>query len=175
MRAFFAIALNMGLIDIPTREGYWSTSWESTIPFFMKVMARDRLLQIFWMLHVGDGPRKVDKVKPLCDTLLGNFQANYYPSQNVAVNEAMVGFRGRFGPKQYMPSKPTKYAIKAFTLASSEHRYMLNILLYTGADTLTCSDPAYSLLAHHHALDVPLPQQGTSLCYYSSIPLANVL
>ena len=34
MRTFFAIILNMGLIDILTLEGYWSTSWESTIPFF---------------------------------------------------------------------------------------------------------------------------------------------
>ena len=61
--AFLAVILNMGLIDIPTLEGYWSTSWESEIPFFRRVMPRDRFLQIFWMLHVGDGEGRVDKVK----------------------------------------------------------------------------------------------------------------
>ena len=99
MRAFFAIILTMGLLDIPTLEGYWSTSWESEIPFFRKVMDRDRFLQIFWMLHVGDGPRRVDKVKSLCNALIGNFRANYSPSQNVAVDETMVGFMGRFAAK----------------------------------------------------------------------------
>ena len=90
---------------------------------------------------MGDGERRVDKVKPFCDALITNFQANYQPSQNLAVDETMVGFRGRFGPKQYMPNKPNKYGVKAFTLASSEHGYMLNILLYTGADTLAHADP----------------------------------
>ena len=146
MRAFFAIILNMRLIEAPTLEGYWTTAWESEIPFFRKVMSRDRFLQIFWMLHVGDGPRRADKVQALMDTLLGNFQSAYYPSQNVAVDETMVGFRGRFVARQYMPNKPTKYGIKAFTLASSEHGYMLNIQLYTGADTLTPATP------HSHSL-----------------------
>ena len=114
-RAFLAIILNMGLIDIPTLEGYWTTAWESEIPFFWRAMSRDRFLQIFWMLHVGGGQQRIDKIKPLCESLIANFQAHYYPSQNVAVDETMVGFRGRFGPKQYMPNKPTKYGIKTFT------------------------------------------------------------
>ena len=106
-------------------------------------MSRDRFLHIFWMLHVGDGQQRFDKIKLLCEALLANFQGHYYPSQSVAVDETMVGFRG---PKQYMSSKPTKYGIKAFTLANSDHSYMLNILLYTGDDTLSPADPQYSQL-----------------------------
>ena len=45
------------------------------------------------MLHVGDGPRRVEKVRPLMDALVGNFQSFYSPSQNLAVDETMVGFR----------------------------------------------------------------------------------
>ena len=33
LREFLAIVLNMGLIDVPTLEGYWTTSWEAEIPF----------------------------------------------------------------------------------------------------------------------------------------------
>ena len=52
------------------------------------------------MLHVGDGPRRVDKVQVLLDALIGNFQRAYHPGENLAVDETMVGFRGRFGAKQ---------------------------------------------------------------------------
>ena len=182
MRAFFAIIINMGLIEVPTLEGYWTTAWESEIPFFRKVMSRDRFLQIFWMLHVGDGPRRADKVQALMDTLLGNFQSAYYPSQNVAVDETMVGFRGRFVARQYMPNKPTKYGIKAFTLASSEHGYMLNIQLYTGADTLANANPSYSSLPQPARvvlhLMTPYLNRGHHVYtdrYYSSVPLAQKL
>ena len=182
MRAFFAVILNMGLIDVPTLEGYWSTSWESEIPFFRRVMPHDRFLQIFWMLHVGDGPRRADKVQTLLDALLGNFQACYCPSENLAVDETMVSFRGRFGPKQYMPGKPTKYGVKAFTLASSEHGYLLNTLLYTGAETLQHSDPAYSTLPQPARVVMhlmrPYLKRGHHVYtdrYYSSVPLAQAL
>ena len=181
-RAFLAVILNMGLIEVPTLEGYWSTSWESEIPFFRRVMSRDRFLQIFWMLHVGDGERRIDKVKPICDALIQNFQHNYHPAQNVAVDETMVGFRGRFGAKQYMPNKPTKYGIKAFTLASSDTGYMLNVLLYTGADTLTGSQSEHASLPQPARVVMHLMQpylnKGHHVYtdrYYSSIPLAQAL
>ena len=35
----------------------------------------------------------------LMDALVGNFQSFYSPTQNMAVDETMVGFRGRFGAK----------------------------------------------------------------------------
>ena len=181
MRVFFAIVLNMGLIDVPTLEGYWSTSWECEIPFFHRVMPRDRFLQIFWMLHVGDGPRRADKVQTLMDALLSNFQACYCPSESLAVDETMVGFRGCFGPKQYMPGKPTKYGFKAFTL-NREHGYMLNTLLYTGAETLHHPDPAYSTLPQPARVVMHLMRsclnRGHHVYtdrYYSSVPLAQAL
>lgn len=41
-----------------------------------------------------------------------------------------------WGQKKYMPKKPTKWGIKAFSLACSTG-YLLNTLVYTGADTLS--------------------------------------
>ena len=52
------------------------------------------------------------------------------------MDETIVGFSGRFSAKQYMPKKPEKWGIKAFTMADSTNGYMLNILVYTGAETL---------------------------------------
>ena len=179
MWAFLGIILNMGLIELPTLEGYWSTAWESEIPFFRRVMPRDRFLQVLWMLH---GPRRADKVQVLLDALIGNFQSAYYPGENLAVDETMVGFRGRFGPKQYMPAKPTKYGIKAFTLASSSDGYVLNVLLYTGSETLSNADPAYCSLPQPARVVMelmrPYLNRGHHLYtdrYYTSVPLSQAL
>ena len=48
---FLAITLNMGIVKVPEIKDYWKTSWESHIPFFSRVMPRDRFGLIFWMLH----------------------------------------------------------------------------------------------------------------------------
>ena len=64
-----------------------------------------------------------------------------------------------------MPNKPTKYGIKAFTLASSNHGYLLNVLLYTGVDTLADTDQAYSASAACSccdALAASISRQGAS-------------
>ena len=122
MWGFLALLLNMGIIQLPDIENYWKTSWVCQIPFFSTVLPRDRFQEIFWMMHIGTAgstPRKIDKIKPLLDILLPRF---YKPSKNLSIDEMMVGFRGRFGSKQYMPQKPTKWGIKAFTLADAAKR-----------------------------------------------------
>ena len=43
-----------------------------------------------------------------------------------------------------MDQKPTKWGIKAFTLADGTNGYLLNALIYTGAQTLENADPEYS-------------------------------
>ena len=146
---FIALILNMGIIHLPDIESYWKTSWVCQVPFFRDILPRDRFQEIFWMLHAGTPgvtARKVDKIKPLLDILLPRFQELYRPSQNLAIDETMVGFRGRFGSLQYMPQKPTKWGIKAFTLADAANGYLLNSLIYTGAQTLEHVDPAYRSL-----------------------------
>ena len=141
---------------------------------------------VFWMLHVSHSisspPRRIDKVLTFMEPLVSNFQSSYKPSREIAADETMVGFRGRFGPLQYMPNKPTKYGIKAFTLADAAHGYMLDILMYTGSDTLSTACPAYSTLPQParvvlHLADKYL-DKGHSIFtdrYYTSIPLANHL
>ena len=91
----------------------------------------------------------------------------------------MVGFTGRFAPKQYMPSKPAQYGIKAFTLADSATRYVMNILVYTGADTLQGAKKAYfNLPQPARILMVPYLGKGHTVVtnrYYTSLPLALTL
>ena len=176
----------MGLINLPRIQDYWSTAWTSQVSFFSSIMTRERFQMIFWMLHVSHSisspPRRIDKVITFMEPLISNFQASYKPSREIAADETMVGFRGCFGPLQYMPNKPTKYGIKAFTLADAAHGYMLDILVYTGSDTLSTASLAHSSLPQParvvlHLADKYL-DKGHSIFtdrYYTSIPLANHL
>ena len=133
---------------------------------------------VFWMLHVSHSqsspPRRIDKLNAFMQSLVANFQCIYKPSRELAADETMVGFRGRFGPLQYMPNK-------AFTLADAAHGYMFDILVYAKSDTLSTASltytsppppppppppqPARVVLQHHIFTDR----------YYTSIPLANSL
>ena len=188
MKGFLAIVLNMGLLQQPEIEDYWSTAWSNNVPFFSSLMARNRFEAIFWQLHIGKEPldqpqRRIHKVKSFLDALVGRFQACYTAGREVAIDETMVGFRGRFGPRQYMPQKPTKWGIKAYTMADSSNGYMLNILLYMGRETLLDVQPpppqhlpipAKVVLS----LMTPYLDRGHHLyCdrYYSSIPLVQEL
>jgi hypothetical protein len=44
----------MGLMPLPDVKDYWSYEWITSITFFGDVMSRVHLLQIIWMMHVGN-------------------------------------------------------------------------------------------------------------------------
>ena len=117
--------------------------------------------------------------RTLLDGLISNFKANMKPSSNLSVDETMIGFRGRFGAKQYIPIKSTKCGVKAFTLADSLNGYILDVLLYTGADTRNprypdLPKPAQTVMA----LTKDYLNEGHTIFtdrYYTSIPLLQEL
>jgi len=81
-----------------------------------------------------------------------------------------------------MPKKPVKWGIKAFSLADSRNGYMLNTLVYTGAETLDCASPSYASLPQPARVVMYLMRKylykGYHLFtdrYYTSIPLAKAL
>ena len=185
MKAVMAIIINMGIMSIPDMEAYWKTSWECYIPFFHDIMGRNRFQEIFWNLHIpqpANSSRRINKVSVLLDHLRQKFQEAFYPGQEVAVDETMVGFRGRVLFIQYCPNKPTKYGLKIFVLADSNTGYVYNFVLYTGSETTTSLPATFS--------DLPVPAQYVMALmedmldrghivftdrYYSSILLADAL
>ena len=110
------------------------------MPFFTRVMSCDRFELLFWLLYIshceGNVVRRVYKIKLFLECLISKFQAHFYPGKELAIDKTMVGFRDRFATKQYMPENAAKCGIKCFTLADSSTAYVLNTLVYTGADTL---------------------------------------
>ena len=57
----------------------------------------------------------------------------YQLHREVAIDEAMVAFKGRSSIKQYMPMKPVKRGYKIWCLCDSHNGYLWNFEVYTGA------------------------------------------
>jgi len=55
---------------------------------------------------------------------MDKFTQAYIQCCELAVDEATIGFKGRFFLKQYLPVKPTKWGIKACGLANSANGYL---------------------------------------------------
>lgn len=105
-------------------------------------MKRDRFTLILKFLHLNDntlykkkgepGHDPLFKLRPFIEPLFSNFQHNYMLSREIAIDETMIGFKGRLSFIQYiMPKKPTKWGMKAYVLADSHTGYMYNWYLYT--------------------------------------------
>ena len=68
----------------------------------------------------------------MIDHLSTKFAKVYQPHCDIAVDEAMIKFKGRSSLKQYMPLKPTKRGIKVWVAADSTNGYFPRFEVYTG-------------------------------------------
>ncbi|KAK3747127.1 hypothetical protein QZH41_004407 [Actinostola sp. cb2023] len=142
IKAYFGIYLIMGINYLPRIAMYWSTD-----PFIgnrgiQEVMIKNRFEEITQYLHFADSdsePRRGEanfdrlfKIRPIMNCVLENVQKVYQPSQNISINEGMIGFKGRLAFRQYMPAKPTKYGIKVWMAADAKNGFVANFDVYLG-------------------------------------------
>ena len=172
--------LQMGLVQLSDIKDYWSTHATLNFPFFRSIFSRDRFLQIFWMLHVGDTPSTTrrSKIQPFLDLVIPLFQQCLTPRRPISIDEAMIAFRGRIFFRQYIRGKPEPWGIKAYVLSESESGNMYNLVIYYGRETELIST------RHNHTTNVvltlvnPLVGQGYDLYtdrFYTSPLLASEL
>ena len=76
-----------------------------------------------------------EKIKPFLNKLLVQFQAAYYPFEELSLDEMVIGWKGRFKHKTYNATKPQKYHVKTFGLCDSSTGYVYNLLVYFGQET----------------------------------------
>ena len=150
------------IIRIILYRSYWSNSWPYQNNNFRDIMSSHRFELLLKFLHLNDSKKqpargqpgydKLYKVRPLLDAVVKNFQANYTPSENLSIDESMIGFKGRLAFLQYMPKKPQKWGMKAWVLADAANGYVWNWKLYTGKEeNIPTSDLG---LAHRVVLDL---------------------
>ena len=134
LRAYFAINILMGLHRVPSTDAYWSMDDRLRVDGIAKIMSKNRYKKLNQYLHISNNEDQPPRGSPGFDpffkiSLLANmlsrtFRLRYKPHKELTVDEAMIAFNGRHFLKQYVPSKPTKWGFKVWTLADATNGYV---------------------------------------------------
>ena len=118
--------------------------WPFSFPAIPDIMTRSRFENIQRYFHCNDtrnnparGQPNHDKlchIRRILDVVLTKCKENYIPHKEQAIDEAMIGIKGRLGFKQYLPAKPTKFGIKVWEQANSCNGYVGEFQVYTGRE-----------------------------------------
>jgi len=149
MQKFLGINLFMGIVKIGQSKLYWNKLINLSIIF--QTMTRDRYLTLLRNIHVSEPQEeskedKLGKIRFFVSSVAQNCRENFKPGQNLSVDEAMIGFKGRIQWKQYLPKKPTKWGFKIWSLADSETGYLLNMEPYIGKKDEKSDGIAYDVV-----------------------------
>ena len=116
IRAFMSVNIMMGIEQLPATWCYWSTNPAYGCQWISSTMPQTRYLKLSQYLHIRDNHNmppcgqpnfdRLYKLRDLLDLLPTSFRAAYRPAQDLSINEAMMGFKGRLSFRQYMPAKP---------------------------------------------------------------------
>lgn len=142
---FLSVVIFCGLVRCPSKDDYWRKLPPFSFSFPASVMSRNRFNAIYCCLHFSDPDKdddndkkrgtpqydKLFKVKPLYKDIMTACKALYHPEKQLSVDERMVATKARFGTRQCLPFKPTKWGIKLFVL-TDVHGYTWNYFIYEG-------------------------------------------
>ncbi|CAC5415608.1 unnamed protein product [Mytilus coruscus] len=102
------------------------------------------------------GHDKLAHVRPILEINRDNSLQEYKPHMIVSIDEAMIGFNGRLGFKQYVLLKPTKRGIKVWVRTDPNNGYINDFQVYTGK---TANNPELNL-GKRVVLDLMTPVFG---------------
>lgn len=137
-------------------------------PIFASIMSYNR----FWCItralrfdNRSDRPRrrindKLAPIRDLVDKWVNNLPYLFTPYENVTIDEQLIPFRGRCPFRQYIPSKPAKYGIKAWLACDSKTNFVLNFQVYTGKEP--GAEPERNQ-GHRVVLDLVGPWRGRNI------------
>ena len=141
MYTFFGLVIQMGHDPRHSLKDYWSRDELYYTPFYSNVMARDRFFHILRFLHFenNENPPNHDdpdydrlwKIRKIFDTLNNKFCELYNPTEQLAVDEVIVLYKGRVAFRQYIPKKHKRFGIKIYKLCDSLG-YTYDMSVYVG-------------------------------------------
>ena len=192
LHVFFGLIMVMGVIKKPNIHMYWSRDevFGGSPIFCKEVMSRNRFTSIMKFLRfssaasvVQNNPRT--RIEPYLDLLRKRCQTLIRPTRHVAIDEALILWKGRLGFRQYIKIKRSRFGIKVFVLCPSGKRwdgYSWNYEIYYGKSSFKIDDPAASHLSVSEDIVVYLMKdlldQGRHVVtdnWYTSIRLSDYL
>ncbi|KAK3765051.1 hypothetical protein RRG08_023569 [Elysia crispata] len=117
------------------------------------------------MLHLVNNKTKISrgqarfdpwfKVRPILESLNAVSRRYYIPSQNISIDESLVGVKIRVIYIQYLPQKRhASFGIKKFELCDS-NGYPLHLIMYTGKDLDVSHDDGQAVVIYITSLRPP--------------------
>lgn len=138
IQKFLGVYLLTGILNFPTIETYWKKDKLYHHPLLHEIkMSYNRFALILKCWHFTNNAEEREsqdrlyKILPVVDKIIHNCRK--VPGELIAVDESMVGFRGRLGFRQYNPQKSNKYGIKIYKLCT-ESGYTWSYRIYSGQD-----------------------------------------
>ena len=170
MYVFLALYLFSGICKFSEMNEYWAKQpLEPGIHFYTPaVMSRDRYFSIMKFLRFS-AVNEVDendpsaRLKTFCDMLTDISMKNVDAGEHVAIDEALVLWKGRLHFWQFIRTKRARFGIKLFVMCNSEkdwNGYNWSFCVYYGKDRYIFPQ----------SLDVSeLSKSETNSCLFSSI------
>jgi hypothetical protein len=137
MLKFLGIVIEMGLVQMPKVDYYWSKSQLYGSKIIQNTMSRDKFELLLKFLHFSNNAEqdasqdRLAKLNPLLYLLKARFMSIYIPGSVITIDETMVPWRGRLFFRQYIPGKAHKYGVKMYKIADT-NGYTWNFIIYTG-------------------------------------------
>ncbi|KAJ8934842.1 hypothetical protein NQ318_016178 [Aromia moschata] len=136
---FISLTLLMPHMKKTDIKDYWSKDSLMHTPIFGEKMSRDRYLTILRYLfsNNAEGNRndRTRKLGVVLNTIKTQFQTQFYPFENLVIDESMILFKGRLSFKQYIKTKRHRFGIKLYVLCDCETGFVLDFLVYIGKNT----------------------------------------
>lgn len=143
MKGLIAVVLNMGIAKLPSLKSYWKKKGPLHHPWFRKMFCRNRFDLLLRFFHVKDNttipPRNsphfdpTAKFEPLVTHCNAKFKEHYLPGEHVAIDESIIGTRGRLSIRQYLPNKRhARFGVKLWMLVDSASKYCMQFFVYRG-------------------------------------------
>ncbi|CAH2008632.1 unnamed protein product [Acanthoscelides obtectus] len=183
---FLAITMLMPRVKKLEMKEYWSQDNLLHTAIFRQKMSRDRYFQIRRYLHFCNNEEvplndRLYKIDQVMQKLRRNFQNNFYPFENLVIDESMVLFKGRLAFKQYIKTKRHRFGVKLYVLCDCETGSVLDFIIYAGKATNVQAEKNHDLRitgAIVAKLMSPFLNKGHSLFtdnFYTSPFLSNYL
>ena len=141
---FIALVLKMGISHEPKISDYWHDHplHGGSILFSSRVMSRSRFRNISKFLRFGRPVpnRKAeagDRIEQFLEKLRKKCKDLLHPGCHIAIDEALILWKGRLFFKQFIKTKRARFGIKIFFLCPGSHDwqgYSCNFNVYYGKD-----------------------------------------
>lgn len=119
-------------------EELWSTEFGSNFCVAVMSFRRFKFLSVNMRFESRETRTKrtandrLAPIRQLWDAFIGYCSRYYTMSQCAIIDEQLLGFRGRFGAKVHIKSKPARCGIKIICLNDAKTNYLYNAIPYTG-------------------------------------------